>query len=305
VDLCASVSSVSGAARAKAQGAAAIGLVRSEYLTPPDGSVPDAEFYRTVLGELCSAATPLPVTLRLLDLAADKRPSWAPDLPGLTGPLGLRGARLYQWDPVRRVLDRQLQAVALLAPRFSLRLLLPYAVQIEEFAAWRSSIQADFQTQPAVGAMVETPAAVLDLPAWLAVADFVAIGCNDLMQCLFAADRDLPQLRDCLDPYAPVLHRVLREAALNAGSGASQIQLCGLLPQVQGVLPILVGLGYRTFSVDAAWIPALAGVAGRLDLESARQIAQQVCRAHSAVEARAILGIEPDRPWGLGLLPTA
>ena len=91
--------------------------------------------------------------------------------------------------------------------------------------------------------MTEVPAAILDMQHWFEVADFVSIGCNDLMQCLFAADRDIPELRNYLDPCAPALFRFLRQAATAAGENIDKVQLCGLLPQMPGVLPVLLGMG--------------------------------------------------------------
>ena len=76
VRLTASVGGAPGARRAVVAGAAAIGLVRSEYLLPDDGAMPSAAFYRSSLSALLEAAAPLEVTVRLLDLGADKWPPW-------------------------------------------------------------------------------------------------------------------------------------------------------------------------------------------------------------------------------------
>ena len=73
----------------------AIGLVRTEFLLPDAGVMPDRAFYAEAFEAVLEAAYPLPVTFRLLDLAADKHPSWASALPD-TGPLGLHGSRLYR-----------------------------------------------------------------------------------------------------------------------------------------------------------------------------------------------------------------
>ena len=69
------------------------------------------------------------------------------------------------------------------------------------------------------------------------------------MQCLFAADRDLAEVRHQLDSYSPELFRFLKQAADAAGDNMYKVQLCGLLPQMPGVLPVLLGMGFRVFSV--------------------------------------------------------
>jgi len=55
------------------QGAAAIGLVRTEFLVPDEGRLPDTVFYESALRKLCDSAGPLAVTLRLPDIAPDKK----------------------------------------------------------------------------------------------------------------------------------------------------------------------------------------------------------------------------------------
>lgn len=291
VELRASVRDAPGAAAALARGAHSIGLVRSEYLAPRDGSRPDAAFFERAIGELCEAAKPLPVTLRLLDVAPDKRPSWLADIPGMAGPLGLQGARLYDIEPVKGVLDAQIEAVARLAGRYPLRLLVPYLVRHEELARRRARIESRLPGRPLFGAMLETPAAALEIAEFCEVADFVALGTNDLMQCLFAADRDLPELRDYLSAYAPALYRFLRMVADNAGPHLHRVQMCGVLSQWPGVLPVLLGLGFRNLSVDPVTVPYLAQIVAATRVSTAAALADAVCAAQRSSEVSTMLEV--------------
>lgn len=295
VNLCVSVRRPSLARLAVTHGATAIGLVRSEYLLPADGSVPDAVFYRGAFRELCEAASPLAVTVRLLDVAADKIPDWLPH-PEMAGrALGLQGVRLFSIDPVRDVIAAQLAALDNLAQEFPLRILLPFLVRREELVYWRDRIWQQLSRSLPIGAMAESPAAVLDMAALLQEADFVAIGCNDLMQGLFAADRDQAELRHYLDPYAPLLYRLFRQAAEQAGDHLPAVQLCGVLPQIQGVLPVLLGLGYRTFSVDGPFLPHLAEVVSNTHRAECERLAAEVCAAHTTQEVLESLHLPTDR----------
>ncbi len=287
----ASVRDASGAAKAVAHGAASIGLVRSEFLMPGNGSAPDRAFYKEALGALCEAARSLPVTVRLIDIAADKRPAWLPAVPGAAGPLGLQGTRLYEIEPVRSVFRAEVQAVGELAAHYDLRLLIPYVVRAEELRHWRETITGWLPLSLPFGTMAETPAAALELGDWFALADFIALGCNDLMQCLFAADRDVSQLRPYLDPYAPVLFRFLRLAAQSAGIHVDRVQVCGLLPQLPAVLPVMLGLGYRAFSVDPVYVPYLAQTVAHTRIDAAVELASAVCTATTSQAVREILGL--------------
>lgn len=295
VSLCASIRSAAAARQALDLGAHAIGLVRSEYLLPADGGLPDAAFCHKSFREICEAATSLPVTFRLLDVAADKMPSWLPHAETLGQALGLQGVRLYGLKPVRDVIDNQLAALAQLVHTFDLRLIIPFLVRLEEFEYWLGLVRQRLPNAVPVGAMAETPASVLDIARLLERADFVAVGCNDLMQGLFAADRDQAEMRHYLDPYAPLLYRLFRQMAEQSGDQLHKVQLCGVLSQIQGVLPVLLGLGYRRFSVDAPFIPYLADIVSNTTQAECAALATQVCAARTTQEVLEILELPTDR----------
>jgi phosphoenolpyruvate-protein kinase (PTS system EI component) len=289
VFLRASIFNIDDAGLAVKQGAAAIGLVRTEFLLPKQGGLPDAAFYESTLRELCNRASPLPVTLRLLDIAADKQAPWLEPLAGMGGPLGMQGVRLYDVEPVRGVLTSLLGAIDKVAEDYDFKLLLPYVTSLDEFSYWRSRIQQQLHKDLPIGAMAESPAAILAMPHWFEVADFVSIGCNDLMQCLFAADRDLAEVGRYLDPYSPELFRFLKLAAETAGDNIDSVQLCGLLPQLPAVLPVLLGMGFRVFSVAPVMVPHLAKIAGEVSLPLAEELVQQVCMAKNSAQVRGLL----------------
>ena len=295
VNLLASVRHASAANKAGALGARNIGLVRSEFLMPDNGQVPDKAFYLQAFRDICNAAVPLTVTFRLLDVAADKIPPWLASLGNIGGALGMQGVRIYNLEPVKEVIEAQLAALAELSNTFSIRVLLPFLVRLEEYDYWVSQVRPSLPEDVPIGAMAETPAIVLDIGRLLDRADFVAIGCNDLMQSLYAADRDQPELRHYLDPYAPLLYRLFKQVAEQAGEHLSHIQLCGVLAQMQGVLPMLLGLGYRNFSVDAPFIPYLATRISTLTWADCEALASQVVRADTTQQVVKLLKLETDR----------
>ncbi len=291
VILRASVRNQKAATLACRQGAESIGLLRSEFVTPDDGSVPDTAFYLRALGQICESASPLPVTIRLLDIAADKIPTWMPAIQGVGGALGLQGVRLYGTEPMKRIVQAQLKAINHLSDSYDIRIIIPYLVRYEELRHWVNFIRQQLTKPLPLGAMAETPASALDLAHWFDLVDFVAIGCNDLMQCLFAADRDRAELRHYLDPYAPPLWRFLQQIATNANAQLDRIQLCGVLAQLPGVLPILLGLGYRVFSVEAKLIPYLRQAISSSNTAEAKRLAQAVCAARESREVLQLLGL--------------
>jgi len=291
VNLRGSVRDKQAAERSRLAGAQAIGLVRSEFLLPEDNRVPDYTYYLQAFGEICEAAAPLPVTIRLLDIAADKIPPWMPPLEAAGSALGLQGVRLYAHEPMKSVCEAQIAAIDKLSDKHDIQVLIPYLVRHEELSYWVNFVRQRLSRPLPLGAMVETPAGALDLANWFDRVDFIAIGCNDLMQCLFAADRDCGDLRDYLDPYAPLLWRLMRQIADTAAGRLENIQLCGVLAQLPGILPILLGLGYRTFSVESMLIPYLQQIIAATRLADAEHLAQQICNVHESREVRQLLGL--------------
>ncbi len=298
IELRASVADPHGVAIAVAKGATAIGMVRSEFLLPQNGAAPDEPYYTAALQQLCKRAGNLPVTVRTLDLAPDKHPTWLGTIPAMNGPLGLRGARLYAEEAVRPIFEAELRALARLTASYDLRLLLPYLTRPEEYAPLHDIIRHTFHHPLPRGVMIETPAAALALPEWLQLVDFVVIGCNDLMQCLFAADRDIPAVAALLDPYSPVLYRFLNYMATSIRSELHRVQLGGLLPQVPGVLPLLIGLGYRNFSVEPLLTPCLASIVASTTTAEAARLSGLAFEAGSGAEVRELLELPQDATWG-------
>jgi len=295
VHLLASVRHTQAASQALAMGAESIGLVRSEFLQPADGSLPDTAYYLEAFRAIAESASGMTVTVRLLDMAADKLPPWLPPNAGAGQALGLQGPRLYSTEPVAKVVNAQLAALSELANQYSLRVIVPFIVRLEEYEFWLARVRERLPDKLPVGVMAETPASVLDIDLLLNSADFLAIGCNDLMQSVFAADRDIAELRHYLDPYAPVLFRLFRQIAGQAGQKLAQVQLCGLLPQIPGVLPVLLGLGYRSFSVDAPFIPHLSSVATSLNQAECQDLARRVCEARTTQDVLQILQLPMER----------
>jgi phosphoenolpyruvate-protein kinase (PTS system EI component) len=221
VDIRASVRSVAGVHLAREHGVEAIGLVRTEFLVPDGGVMPDQAFYAEAFEAVLEAAHPLPVTFRLLDLAADKHPRWASALPD-TGPLGLHGSRLYRHPVVRSIVEAQLQALRPLGQRFTFGLLLPNMDSVEQFEHRRSSMHAALSDRGIkVGAMLETASATLTVEEFLATADLVGFGLNDLMQSPYRGLFPSPPLFDRMPTYRTQGKRSLNflSAGSHMGSG--------------------------------------------------------------------------------------
>jgi phosphoenolpyruvate-protein kinase (PTS system EI component) len=291
VELRASTGSHEAIARAVTNGATAIGSLRTEYLGFDRKTPPTAEFYEKELNRCCEQAAPLSVTIRLPDITLDKLPAWCSGLELMDSPLGIHGARLYNYEPVKSVFQSILMASTCIATRYDIQLMLPYVTLPEEFEQLQDEINKTVAKPLPIGTMIETPSAALMIAEFLNKADFVSIGCNDLMQCVYAADRDIYEVKNLLDPYAPAVYRLLRYVADEAGDRINKVQLCGLLACFPEVMQVLLGMGYRAFSVYPMYIPSLAQTISKIDTEHAKQLADKICAADSIERVKNVLKI--------------
>ena len=279
-------------ARVRDAGAEGIGLYRSEFLLDavhPDASTEDAqcETYRALL----AAMHPLPVTIRTFDAGEDR---WvvSPRAGGHRERFGLRGIRaaLQHDDRFRQ----QIRALLRAADAGTLRILLPFVSSSAEMQRARNLIDAirremGLDVEVPVGAMIEVPAAALTVDHLAACADFLSVGTNDLIQYTLAVDRTDERLAGHYEPAAPAVLRLLRTIASAARRAGCQLSVCGEMAADPLLVALLVGLGFRSFSMTPAAIPVVKRGLTTLHTRDAVVAARNALRATTAEDVHAIL----------------
>ncbi|HET9370441.1 MAG TPA: phosphoenolpyruvate--protein phosphotransferase, partial [Vicinamibacterales bacterium] len=273
-------------------GAEGIGLYRSEFLL--DAAQPEAaseeaqvETYRALL----SAMSPRPVTIRTFD-AGEERSAITPRTTGHRDRFGLRGIRTAFHNDDR--FRQQIRALLRSADAGSLRILLPFVTSGEELRLARQMIaqmrQALDVTVPIpVGAMIEVPAAALTVDHLARHADFLSVGTNDLIQYTLAIDRTDERLAGHYEPMAPAVLRLLRVVAGAGRRAGADLAVCGEMAADPLLVALLVGLGFRTFSMTPAAIPVVKRSLATLDAKLAARVARRALRAASADAVHALL----------------
>jgi phosphotransferase system enzyme I (PtsI) len=272
-------------------GAEGIGLYRSEFLldgADPAGASEEAqvETYRTLLG----AMHPLPVTIRTFDAGEERRAS--PRATGHRERFGLRGIRAaLQHDERFRI---QVRALLRAAPAGTLRILLPFVTTSDELRQARLLIadvgrESGLSSAVPVGAMIEVPAAALTVDHLAAHADFLSVGTNDLIQYTLVIDRTDERLAGHYEPGAPAVLRLLRWIARSGRRARIDLSVCGEMAADPLLVALLVGLGFRTFSMRPAAIPVVKRGLATLDSRQAADIARRACRVASADAVRVLL----------------
>ena len=271
-----------------------VGLFRTEFLFLDSREPPSFErqvdAYRHVIGALDG----LPIVIRTLDLGGDKIPLFLAPHAERNPSLGLRGLRFSLREA--ELFDTQLRAVAHAAASTAVRVLFPMVLGEADLLEAKLRLEAAAGSrQIEVGAMIETPAAVLLIDRILDEVDFVSLGTNDLTQFMLAADRDAVELIDGYSVLHPsVLHAIARVVAAARDVG-KRVSVCGEAAGDPRTAALLVGLGVRELSMSPLRAGAVRQTIGQFALAEAEALASDVLACRSAQEvAERITGFEKE-----------
>ena len=244
--------------QAHALGAAGVGLYRTEFMFLQRRELPDEDEQFLAYRNLVLGMAGRPVTIRTLDLGADKAERSGLELPAEPNPaLGLRGVRQCLANPP--LFCAQLRAILRASAYGPVRILVPMVSCGREMRAVRGLLQqcaaALREEGHAVGerielgAMIEVPAAALALPSLVPHCDFFSVGTNDLVQYLLAADRGNDDLAELCSPLHPAVLRVLHGVFAECAGASRPVSVCGEMAGDPRYTRLLLALGLRDFSM--------------------------------------------------------
>jgi phosphoenolpyruvate-protein phosphotransferase len=238
------------------QGAAGIGLFRTEPFFLSTKHFPSDKIFADFLFESLEPARGKRIDVRLLDIGADKNPVYL-HLPSEPDPfLGRRGVRLLLDYP--DLLEAQLRAMLDVSQEFPVGVLIPMVtterdvVQVAQRFR-RLGEEMGIRHLPRLGAMIETPAAALSVTSLRKHVDFFSIGSNDLTQYTMAAGRENPMVTEYFLDDHPVILRLIELIVREADE--TPVSLCGELAGRPDTIPDLLRAGIRSLSVSASLIP--------------------------------------------------
>lgn len=248
-------------------GAEGIGLYRTEFEFLASSILLDEEAQYARYAAVAKAMQGRPVFMRLLDLGGDKEAPYL-ELSREENPcLGFRGARLLLGRP--DLLVPHVRALARASAHGHIHLTYPMIVDVDQFLILRERIRQATEGIPTEnlshGVMFEVPSACLQADELLSVADFGSIGTNDLIQYLFAIDRNNERVAGDYNPDKPMFWKLLGQIADAAGKHDKLLSLCGEIGGQPQFLPKIIDLGIRSISVSPRQV-GLARVAARQHL---------------------------------------
>lgn len=278
----------------KAEG---IGLYRSEFPFIVRNDVPTEEEQYRIYRKVLESMPEQEVVLRTLDIGGDKLLSYYPGAAENNPFLGLRAIRFSLRN--KDMFMQQLRAMLRAGAGRPLSVMFPLISAVDDFADARLIVQecirqlkaehAACNEHPRLGAMIEVPSAV-ELAEDLALeADFLCIGSNDLVQYTLAVDRTNEHIADLYVNHHPAVLRAIKRVVDGATAHDKPVSLCGDMATDYRVLPVLIGLGIRTFSMDARKIPKTQAFVNSLRYDEVRDLADEVIRRGSLKEVEKLL----------------
>ncbi|WP_313316675.1 phosphoenolpyruvate--protein phosphotransferase [Stenotrophomonas sp.] len=288
ITLLANAESAEDVLQAHALGARGLGLYRTEFLFLQRNQLPNEDEQFRIYRDTVLGMSGRPVTIRTLDLGADKADRTGLVMGSEENPaLGLRGVRLSLAKP--KVSDTQLRAILRASGYGPVRILIPMLTTREEIMAVRRRLSRlaallrneghEVADNIQVGAMIEVPAAAFALDTFIDQVDFLSIGTNDLVQYLLAADRNNEAVSELYSPLHPAVLRLLAHVIDTAQRNETPVAVCGEIAGDARMTAMLLALGLTEFSLHPGTLLEVRRAIRALDLGTLRGQAAQLLAA--------------------------
>ena len=257
IELQANIEVPEDVAAVKASGATGIGLYRTEFLFMNKREMPDEEEQFQAYKKVAEAMKGMPVTIRTLDLGADKQMN--PDtLSKCANPaLGLRAVRLCLSEP--QIFHTQLRALLRASHYGDIKILIPMLSTLGELRQTKLFLERaklslrkqniPFNENVALGGMIEVPAAAINAEAFAKELDFMSIGTNDLIQYTLAIDRTDDEVAHLYNPLHPSVLKLISMTIKAGAKLGKSVAVCGEMAGDAKLTKLLIGMGLRQFSM--------------------------------------------------------
>ena len=262
IELCANVSNVVDIKAVKECDASGIGLFRSEFIYMERQSYPSEEdqfrIYKTVIEKM----SPKPVTIRTLDIGADKQAKYF-DIPKEPNPsMGFRGIRICLDRP--HIFKVQLKAILRASSYGNARILIPMVSNLDEVLRTKALLEEcklelakdgfKYDDSIQLGVMIETPASVMISDVLAKEVDFFSIGTNDLVQYSLAVDRQNDKINFMFNPQHMAILRMIRLVCDNAHKEGITVGICGEIASDDKMTEIFLSLGVDELSMSSPFV---------------------------------------------------
>lgn len=277
-------------------GAEGIGLFRTEVPFLLSERFPSEQEQYQIYREQLQAFAPKLVTMRTLDIGGDKALSYFP-IEEANPFLGWRGIRVTLDHP--EIFMAQIRAMLRASEGLNnLQIMLPMISNVSEVEkaqelikkAHRELTQEGVKVDyPAVGVMIELPAAVYQTAELARRVDFVSVGSNDLTQYLLAVDRNNPRVANLYSAFHPAVISALKQVVSLAKQEGKPVSICGEMAGDPGAALLLIAMGFDVLSMNASTLLKVKSVVRSVSMEVAKDLLEQVSELDDAQTIRSAI----------------
>jgi len=307
VSLYANIGLLSDVAFAQLHGAQGVGLYRTEIPFLSHRDFPSEEEQYDLYSRVVEGMAGKPVTIRTLDIGADKYPSYMRSVPAEPNPfLGWRSIRISL--EVEEIFKTQLRAILRAGYLGRVRMLIPMVSSLEEIqkvkeivAEAKEELQREgtpYDRQMELGIMVEVPAAVQLARRFLREVDFLSLGTNDLIQYILAVDRSNRRVASLYEPLHPAVLAALNSTIKAGKQEGKRVGMCGEMAGDPLAAIVLLGMGLEEFSMGSLYIPVIKKTIRSITYQAAKTVAEIVLGMDTVGEIKRYL-FEQMREFGM------
>ncbi|MEA2031539.1 MAG: phosphoenolpyruvate--protein phosphotransferase [candidate division Zixibacteria bacterium] len=266
-----------------------VGLYRTEFLYLTNNEFPDEEIQYHYYSAIAEKFAPESVILRTFDLGYDKTANQS-DRPAENNPaLGWRGIRSML--DMTAVFKTQISAILRASTRRNIKILLPMISDRSEVDHARRLIsqvklslrRKDIEYDPNIelGIMVEVPSAAMMADTLAKRVDFISIGTNDLTQYVLAADRMNSRVVSLYNPFHPAVLKMIKMVVDACRMSRIPVSVCGELAGDTRAVPLLVGMGVDTLSMNPSRIVDVCRIIKSIDYDIVQHLVKSVISSGS------------------------
>jgi len=277
------------------EGGRGVGLYRTEFLYLTNPVAPTEEDHFEAYSKCVDELEGRELTIRTIDLGADKYTQRQAETPERNPFLGQRSIRYSLAN--QAMFRTQLRAILRASAKGPIKIMFPLITNITEYRTGMYFIREemeelkdrgiDYDANIRVGMMVEVPAAALMAHAFAREVDFFSIGTNDLVQYTLAVDRTNERVASLYTPIHPAVLKLVRDVMRAARRHEIPASCCGQAAADPAFAALLVGLGVRTLSVTASSLPTVKRAIRGLSVERCERIAKKAIGFDSQAEAES------------------
>ncbi len=270
-----------------------VGLYRTEFLYLTRDKAPSEEEHFESYKRCVELLDGKPLTIRTIDLGADKYTQAQEEIPERNPFLGLRSIRYSLKN--QKMFRTQLRAILRASALGPVKIMFPLVTNIAELRSGKYFLREEmeeltekgqeFDPDIEVGMMVEVPAAALMAQAFAREVDFFSIGTNDLVQYTLAVDRTNERVASMYTPIHPAVLKLIRDVSRAGRRQDIPVSCCGQSAADPAFAALLLGLGVRTISATASSLPMLKKTIRSLTVPQCERIVKKAISFDSEAEA--------------------